>query len=99
MPLRLDDFGSGHASFRYLKALEVDYLKIDRGFIHDLLDGEFDLAMVQAIHNIGRVLDIHVVAEGVETREVLERLRDIGLDYAQGYVHGRPKPLEELASG
>ncbi len=93
----LDDFGSGHASFRYLKALRVDYLKIDRGFVRDLLDSEFDLAMVEAFHKIGGVLGIRVIAEGVESREVLERLRDVGLDYAQGYVHGRPSPLEELA--
>ncbi len=92
----LDDFGSGHSSFRYLKALEVDYLKIDRGFVSDLLDGDFDLAMVEAIHQIGRVLGIRVIAEGVESREILERLREIGLDYAQGYVHGRPGPLEDI---
>ncbi len=93
----LDDFGSGHASFRYLKALEVDYLKIDRSFVCDVLDGDFDLAMVEAIHRIGRVLGIRVIAEGVENHEVLERMRDVGLDYAQGFVLGRPRPLEELA--
>ncbi len=93
----LDDFGSGHASFRYLKELEVDYLKIDRGFVPDVPDQDFDLAMVEAMHRIGRVLGIRVVAEGVESREILERLRAIGLDYAQGYVHGRPGPLDELA--
>ncbi len=95
--LALDDFGSGHASFLYLKALEVDYLKIDRGFVSDVLESDFDLAMVEAIHQIGSVLGIRVVAEGVESAEVLERLREVGLDYAQGYVHGRPEPLEELA--
>ena len=91
----LDDFGSGHASFRYLKALELDYLKIDRTFVCDVLDRDFDLAMVEAIHQIGRVLGIRVIAEGVESREILERLREIGLDYAQGYVHGQPRPLDD----
>ncbi len=92
----LDDFGSGHASFRYLKALEVDYLKIDRDFVRDVLAGDFNLAMVEAIQHIGRVLGIRVIAEGVESPEVLARLREVGVDYAQGYVHGRPKPLGEL---
>ncbi|MEM7352599.1 MAG: EAL domain-containing protein [Acidobacteriota bacterium] len=93
----LDDFGSGHASFRYLKALEVDYLKIDRSFVRDVLERDFDLAMVEAILGIGRVLDIRVVAEGVESQAIRQRLRDVGLDYAQGFVHGKPCPLEELA--
>ncbi len=93
----LDDFGSGHASFRYLKVLDLDYLKIDGSFVRGVLDQEFDSVMVESIHRIGRVLGIRVVAEGVESHEVLERLRDVGLDYAQGWVHGRPCPIEELA--
>ncbi len=93
----LDDFGSGHASFLYLKELEVDYLKIDQGFVRDVLEQDFDLAMVAAVNKIGQVLGIRVIAEGVENHDILKRIRDVGLDYAQGYVHGLPSPLEDLA--
>ncbi|MEM7588015.1 MAG: GGDEF domain-containing phosphodiesterase [Acidobacteriota bacterium] len=96
--LALDDFGSGHASFRYLKELDLDILKIDRSFVHGVLADEFNQVMVESTHRIGRVLGIRVVAEGVEDQDVLARIRTLGLDYAQGFVHGRPGPIEALAS-
>ncbi len=92
----LDDFGSGLSSFGYLKTLPVDYLKIDGRFVQDITEDRFDLAIVQAVQQIGRVLGIKTIAESAETEPILERLRAIGVDYAQGYAIARPGPLPGL---
>ncbi len=92
----LDDFGSGLSSFAYLKALPVDYLKIDGSFVRDLEHDPVDLAMVQAINTIGHTMELKTVAEFVESEAILERLREMGVDYAQGYHIGRPQPLLDL---
>jgi diguanylate cyclase (GGDEF)-like protein/PAS domain S-box-containing protein len=90
----LDDFGSGLSSFAYLKNLPVDFLKIDGAFVRGMADNTVQRALVQSIHQIGRVMGIHTVAESVEDRETLEALRQIGVDYAQGYCLSLPEPLE-----
>ncbi len=89
----LDDFGTGLSSFGYLKTLPVDYLKIDGRFVKDLNEDAFDCAIVQAVQQVGRVLGIKTIAESAETQPILERLRVIGVDYAQGYAIARPEPL------
>ncbi len=89
----LDDFGSGLSSFGYLKTLPVNYLKIDGRFVKDLLEDPFDCAIVQAVQQIGRVLAIKTIAESAQTEPILDRLRAIGVDYAQGYAIARPEPL------
>lgn len=91
----LDDFGSGMSSFSYLKNLDVDYLKVDGNFVRDIATDAVDRAMVEAINKVAQVMGLHTIAEFVETPAVLEHLRAIGVDYAQGYALGYPVPLEE----
>ncbi len=91
----LDDFGSGLSSFAYLKNLPVDYLKIDGMFIKDILNDPFDLAMVKSINDVGHVMGKKTIAEFVEDKGVLEELRNIGVDYVQGYAISKPAPFLE----
>jgi EAL domain-containing protein (putative c-di-GMP-specific phosphodiesterase class I) len=89
----LDDFGSGMSSFAYLKNLPVDYLKIDGGFVKHIVDEPTDLAMVEAINNIGHVMGLQTIAEFVENDAILEKITAIRVDYAQGYGISKPRPL------
>ncbi|MYM91272.1 EAL domain-containing protein [Rugamonas sp. FT82W] len=89
----LDDFGSGLSSFAYLKALPVDYLKIDGVFIRDIATNAINRAMVKAINEVGHVMGISTVAEYVEDEPTLAVVRELGLDYAQGYAVGALRPL------
>lgn len=92
----LDDFGSGLSSFGYLKKLPVDYVKIDGIFIQDMANNEIDQAMVASINNIAHIMGLKTVAEFVEDKKTLGLLRQMGIDFAQGYLIGRPAPLEQL---
>lgn len=95
----LDDFGSGFSSFSYLKTLPVDFLKIDGSFVREMANDSTDLAMVRSINDIGHVMGKKTIAEFVEDAAVLELLRTLGVDYAQGYEIGRPLPLSTLEEG
>lgn len=92
----LDHFGVGMSAFGYLKNLPVDYLKIDASFIKEINTDPVSLSMVSAINQIAHTMGLRTVAEYVDDPEILEMLRDIGIDYAQGYLVGKPQPLSEM---
>lgn len=92
----LDDFGSGLSSFAYLKNLPVDYIKIDGGFVKSMLTSSLDHALVSSVNQIGHVVGMQTIAEFVETKEIEERLFQIGIDYAQGYGIARPEPFNTM---
>jgi len=92
----LDDFGSGVSSFAYLKALTVDFLKIDGLFIGNIVHDRIDYEMVRSITDIGHVMGKKVVAESVENLEAMEKLRQIGVDYVQGFAVGSPGVMSSI---
>jgi diguanylate cyclase (GGDEF)-like protein/PAS domain S-box-containing protein len=93
----LDDFGSGFSSLAYLKSLPVDFLKIDGSFVRDMVSDSIDLAMVKAINEIAHIMGKKTIAEFVEDRSILEALKVLGVDYAQGFGIARPAPIAELS--
>jgi EAL domain-containing protein (putative c-di-GMP-specific phosphodiesterase class I) len=92
----LDDFGSGLSSFGYLKSLTVDYLKIAGDFVEGMLEDPLDRAMVEAINQVGHVMGLITVAESVESPALIDMLREIGVDHAQGHGIDTPKPLHQV---
>ena len=94
----IDDFGTGNASIAYLTKLPASEIKIDRSFITDICKDKRAEAIARSTIELARHLDLHVVAEGVETQAVLERLIELGCDTAQGYLFSRPLPAEELTA-
>ncbi|MDX2316742.1 MAG: EAL domain-containing protein [Gammaproteobacteria bacterium] len=95
----LDDFGSGVSSFAYLKNLSVDSIKIDGVFVKDICNDPVSRALVKAINDMAHAMGKTTIAEAVESQEVFEELRHIGVDYAQGYGIGAPRPLSTLEVG
>jgi predicted signal transduction protein with EAL and GGDEF domain len=95
--IAIDDFGIGYSSLSYLKRWRVDTIKIDRSFVRDLVTDLSDLAIVSAIIAMARHLHIEVVAEGIEGWQQLEKLRQLGCTYAQGYLFARPAPAQDCA--
>lgn len=91
----VDDFGTGYSSLSYLKTLPVDCLKIDRSFVQNITHDSTALAIAKAIITVGHEVGLHVIAEGVETHEQLECLRNLGCDSVQGFLTGRP--VDKLA--
>jgi diguanylate cyclase (GGDEF)-like protein len=94
--LALDDFGTGYSSLSYLTTFPFDKIKIDKSFIGNLSKRHTSSAIISSIVTLARGLDMSVTAEGVETTEQLERLRTLGVNFAQGYLLGRPVPIGEL---
>ncbi len=94
----LDDFGAGLSSFAYLKSLPVDYLKIDGAYVRGSRHDSVDYAVVDAVQRLARAVGAKTIAESVENEETLERVRDIGIDFVQGFAIHRPETYAELAS-
>ena len=92
----LDDFGSGLSSFAYLKNLQVDFLKIDGMFVKSIVGNKIDRAMVDSINNIGHVMGLQTIAEFAENEEVIQVLKELGVDYAQGYGVAMPELFEKV---
>jgi EAL domain-containing protein (putative c-di-GMP-specific phosphodiesterase class I) len=95
--ISVDDFGTGYSSLSYLQQLPVDELKIDKSFVIGMANGEDD-ALVREIIDLAHNLRLRVVAEGVETAEVCDRLRLLGCDAAQGFFIHRPAPVVNVAN-
>jgi EAL domain-containing protein (putative c-di-GMP-specific phosphodiesterase class I) len=94
--IAVDDFGSGYASISHLKQLPVDVLKIDESFVHNVGKDDADDAIVCSTIELSHRLGITVVAEGVESEDVLERLRALGCDFAQGFCLAPPAPADDV---
>lgn len=94
----LDDFGTGLSSFAYLKTIPADYLKIDGGFVRAMIEDPMDNAIVQAIHQIGKVAGMRTIAEYVEDEAVRKQLESVGIDFAQGFAIKPPMPLPDSLS-
>ncbi len=94
--IALDDFGSGLSSFAYLKQLPIDFLKIDGYFVKDIVFDSVDRAFVESINQIGQVMHLQTIAEFVENDEILETIKAIGVDFAQGYGVHKPCPFDEV---
>lgn len=89
--IALDDFGSGMSSFRYLRELQADCVKIDGIFVRNVLTSDTDKVMIDAICRMVHTLEMYVVAEFVESTEMIECLRELGVDYVQGYAVHKPE--------
>lgn len=97
--ISLDDFGTGLSSFAYLKDFEVDALKIDGGFIRDIVDNRISESMVAAITQVAKVMELATVAEYVESDETRAHVAELGVDFAQGHIIGRPVSIDSLIAG
>jgi EAL domain-containing protein (putative c-di-GMP-specific phosphodiesterase class I) len=92
----LDDFGSGFSSFSYLKHLPIDYVKIDGSFVLNMVANPLDREIVKAINQVGHIIGSRTIAEWVESKDIIQHLRELGVDFVQGYKVGLPIPLEKL---
>ena len=96
--ISMDDFGTGYSSLSYLQSFPIDVLKIDRSFVGRMTEGDQPLQIVRTIIELARVLEMDVVAEGVETAAQLHLLRDLGCRFGQGYFFAKPMPAEQVSS-
>ena len=96
LTVSIDDYGTGYSSLLYLQRAPLDALKIDLSFIRRIAEDATSLALTRGSISLAHSLDLNVIAEGVETVEQLEILRDLDCDFAQGYLYSRPLPPDEF---
>lgn len=96
--ISIDDFGTGYSSLKYLKLIPCSEIKIDMSFIRDMLIDKNDEELVKIIINISKIMGVKTVAEGIETKEQLEKLKELGCNYGQGYYFAKPMPFEDFKS-
>lgn len=92
--IALDDFGSGYSNFVYLDKIKVDTIKIDGSLIHDMMSNENTLFIVKSIISIAKQLKIETVAEFVSDEKTFNKVKELGIDYSQGYYIGKPRPID-----
>lgn len=97
--VNLDDFGSGLSSFTYLKSFDVDAIKIDGSFVHNMANSAYDRTVVRAINEIGRELGVDVIAERIEDQATLKELAALGVGYGQGYLFNQPSDFNAVLAG
>lgn len=92
----IDDFGTGYSSLGYLRDFPFDTLKIDRSFVHNISSDDINNSIVESIVNLGKKLNLRIIAEGVETEEEALELKELGIQEIQGYIFSKPVPFEQL---
>ena len=99
IPFALDDFGTGYSNLTHLHKLDFEYVKVDQAFCRHMFDGPRAMAIVEAIVDMAHRIGAQVIMEGVETRDQLARLDELGVRHAQGYLIGQAAPVEQVLSG
>jgi EAL domain-containing protein (putative c-di-GMP-specific phosphodiesterase class I) len=94
--IALDDFGTGYSSLNYIKQLPLDLIKVDKTFIDDIVEDNYAQAFVKLIVDLSNTIDTGIVVEGVESEEQFTLLKDLGVNYIQGFLFGRPVPPDEF---
>jgi EAL domain-containing protein (putative c-di-GMP-specific phosphodiesterase class I) len=94
--ISIDDFGTGYSSLKYLKDFPIDYLKIDKSFVQEIIEDDNDAAIVTAIVSLAHTLKLEVIAEGVETKEQLDYLQHCRCEKSQGYLFSKPLPVNQF---
>jgi EAL domain-containing protein (putative c-di-GMP-specific phosphodiesterase class I) len=96
LKLSLDDFGTGFSSLQYLKIFPLDQIKIDQSFVMNMFNNEKDIKIIKSIIYLGTLLEMNVIAEGVEEKEHYEKLKEIGCQYFQGYYFAKPQSIHYI---
>ena len=94
--IALDDFGTGYSSLNYIKQLPFDIIKVDKTFIDDITEDEYAQAFIKLIVELSATIGTKIVVEGVEDKSQLDILRELGVDFIQGYYYGKPEPAYEF---
>jgi EAL domain-containing protein (putative c-di-GMP-specific phosphodiesterase class I) len=94
--IALDDFGTGYSSLNYIKQLPLDLIKVDKTFIDDIVEDNYAQAFVKLIVDLSNTIDTKIVVEGVESENQFKLLKNLGVNYIQGFLFGRPVPPEEF---